>query len=116
MKWPARLFLQIAADGFCDVSAFLYGDGAHSRQWLAGLVQEHGSITDDQDLTMTGNREVRFDKNAARLVDRPLQRAYQRRSSDAGCPEYRECLDLVIAHPDCFRFHPCDRRTGVHLS
>src|SRR6202165_830773 len=71
---PGRLAFHRAPDVLGGPAAFLNGDGGGPRQKRTSLVEKRGEISHDENLRMSGDRQVGLDEDPASPVERHARR------------------------------------------
>src|SRR5437660_8976793 len=80
--------------------SFLDSDRGETREQLSCLIHEGGKISDDKDLRMAGNAQIRVDQHTPDVIKRHAERARQgggfdtcRPKDSAGAYRLRACHD-----------------------
>src|SRR5258708_38656170 len=74
-----------------------------------------GEVTDDEDLRMTGNREVGLDEDPAGAIERYAEGVSQWRGLDAGTPQHRTRRNGLLADTDLMLRHVGEDRNRHQL-
>ena len=89
--------------------------GATPGQRLSVGAVQRGQVADHEQLRVSGQVELRFDRHAAGAIERDAERTRQRRGRDAGRPDHRARVEPRVAHRDAAIVDGGDARVGPHL-